>query len=366
MKVPLMKPLLPSTDALIPYLRKIDENRIYSNFGPLNSELQSRLEKWYRVKFKDQVFAVTASSATTALELLIQSLNIEKGSKVLLPALTFVATATAIRRLGFVPVACDVDVQSWLMTPETIKGVSLDDVSAVIPVAPFGIPQDTDEWTEWSLREGIPVVFDSAAAFGGQRISSQISAAFSLHATKALGSAEGGFVLTTDGGKAEYFRRLTNFGLPSISSATGTNGKMSEYHAAIALAALDQWEVTTRIRIGLRNAYSIRLAEVFGSEILCKNLDQAYCPSVYIVRLRSANHREFVERKLWQQGIETRRWYSPLVCSHHALSGVEVHSNLKNAQQVSDRLLGLPFYVDLSEDDVDQVVKRLRDAWYLE
>jgi len=100
MQIPVLKPQLPTVAQLRPYLELIDKNRLYTNFGPLNSQLELRLADEYHSVHRGRARVVTASSGTSALEILIQSLRLKPGTKILVPALTFVATGTAIKRLG--------------------------------------------------------------------------------------------------------------------------------------------------------------------------------------------------------------------------------------------------------------------------
>jgi len=116
MKYPLLVPTMPTAAQLHPYLQKIDDNRWYTNFGPLNSELEARLG--HALQVKEQGLAITSMAECTAgLELALQAHGLPAGARVLTPSLTFVATGTAIVRSGHTPVFADVDPASWILTP---------------------------------------------------------------------------------------------------------------------------------------------------------------------------------------------------------------------------------------------------------
>src|SRR5688572_20188916 len=105
-RIPLLLPSMPSADALLPFLRRIDANRHYTNFGPLCLEFEAWLAQ--RAPARDGGWAVTTmANATLALELALQAFDLAPGARVLLPAITFVASATAVLRRGLVPVIAD-------------------------------------------------------------------------------------------------------------------------------------------------------------------------------------------------------------------------------------------------------------------
>lgn len=354
-RVPLMRPRLPTTPELIPYLDQIDANQLYTNFGPLNDRLQRRVESWCALQRGARCHVVTTSSGTSALEILIQSLNLRPGAKIAVPALTFVATACAVVRMGFEAVVCDVDPNSWLMTPETLSQADLDGVEAVIPVATFGVPQDVSAWSTWAAATGRKVIIDAAAAFGGQFPAHNVPIAFSMHATKPLSSAEGGLIMTCDPEQGETVRRLTNFGLPSIDKGAGTNAKLSEYHAAVGLASLDKWSETVDSR---RRAYEIYRdrAGLMGIELL-PSLQHTYCPSVLIAKFPCGQAKFHFEQKCLRRGVETRRWYTPTLSEHPALAGrVVAASALTHAKRAASQLLGLPFYSEITRAEIQYVL----------
>ena len=115
-------------------------------------------------------------------------------ARVLIPAITFVATAAAVVRAGYEPVLSDVDERTWLLTPEIARrAIAKIPVDAVMPVSTYGCLQDTGAWDDFSRATGVPVVIDAAGAFGNQQAGERSTLVFSLHATKVLSGAEGGF-----------------------------------------------------------------------------------------------------------------------------------------------------------------------------
>lgn len=213
-RLPLLLPSMPSADALLPFLRRIDANRQYTNFGPLCLEFEACLAQ--RLPVRDGGWSVTTmANATLALELALQAMDLAPGARVLLPAITFVASATAVLRRGLVPVIADVDDGAWLLTP-AIATAALDGgiaFDAVMPVATFGAAQDAAAWNDFARRTGLPVLVDAAGAFGNQSPGERIDVVYSFHATKAFGAGEGGAIVSASAARVERARRLANFGI---------------------------------------------------------------------------------------------------------------------------------------------------------
>jgi dTDP-4-amino-4,6-dideoxygalactose transaminase len=131
--IPLLRPLLPRAEALMPFLTRIDESRHYTNFGLLHNEFLQRLLDWQQNLDGASIHGVLTSNATLGLEFSVASLDLPLGSRVAVPALTFPATATAVLRCGHVPVALDVDSDTWLLTPDSLpKDFQSSEIAAVI------------------------------------------------------------------------------------------------------------------------------------------------------------------------------------------------------------------------------------------
>ncbi|RDS81860.1 DegT/DnrJ/EryC1/StrS family aminotransferase [Dyella psychrodurans] len=356
-RIPLLVAQLPDTDALLPYLRQIDTNRWYTNFGPLVTQLEQRFAATFAPALSAPK-AITATSGTAGLELVLGALELPQGSNVLLPALTFVATATAVIRAGYRPLIADVDTSTWLLTPETAREYAAHyPVAAVMPVATFGNPQDVEAWDAFTADTGIPVVIDAAGAFGNQRVGQRSHVVFSLHATKALAAGEGGLVVTYDQELAARVRRLSNFGIDlergSQVFVAGENGKLSEYHAAVAHAALDQWPVVVERRRAVQARYQHLLREHCPDLRLQRRAENGIYP-ILVGRLPRGLRARDLQPELLSRGIETRQWYCPTLDRHPAFAAFAA-GPLPVAHELAERLIGLPFFIDISEAQMQRV-----------
>jgi len=360
----LLVPDMPSREELAPYLARIDQARWYSNFGPLVKELEVRLAQMLAPGSSATV--VTVSNATLGLELALLALKLPPRARVLLPAVTFVASAASIVRAGLEPVLCDVDEASWLLTPEIARRLTKQwNIDAVMPVSTYGCPQDGDAWDRFNAETGLPVVLDAAGAFGNQAIAQRTSAVFSLHATKTLAAGEGGFVVSENGAVPERVRTLTNFGITvpgGLVRSAGTNAKLSEYHAAAALAALDGWPARRARRVELHRRFLAALARHCPEAGLQRRpADGVY--SIMPLLLPQGCNAQVVLEALAGRGIETRRWYCPTIERHPAFSNCPVAGELRVAATLNDRLLAVPYHVFLSDPDIEAVCGELRRSY---
>jgi dTDP-4-amino-4,6-dideoxygalactose transaminase len=369
-KISLLIPDLPSAEYLIPWLQRIDATRWYTNFGPLARELEEALSRQWPVAPtgpKDEISAlrvVALNTGTSALELGIAALDLRPGGEVLLPALTFPATATAVLRNGLRPVFADVAPDTWQLTPTIARAAAARrPLALVMPVAVFGCPLDVEAWDAFVEETGIPVLVDAAAAFGNQNIGHRVHVSFSLHATKPFGIGEGGLFVTGNGALAARVRQLSNYGFHQEQAvAIGTNAKLSEYAAAVGLAQWARWPALQARRRAQWALYRDRVLALPGVTLQA-GYGAAALPAAVVLRLdRPASS---VAANLAQSGIETRRWYCPALHHHAAFSGYPAigpagEAGLPVTELLETHTLGLPWHNFLDEEGMARVVGSLR------
>lgn len=351
-------PDLPPVSALLPYLERIEQNRWYSNFGPLLLEYENRLAGLTGVGTAAGQ-CVTVSSGTAALELGIAALGLPRGSRALLPAFTFPATLLAVLRCGLEPVLCDVCPETWTLTPDiALACPQYRDCKLVLPVAALGNSLPADAWDRFSATSGIPVLIDAAAALGVQQVGRTTNVTFSLHATKPLGIGEGGVFVTSNQILAERVRRMTNFGFDRgvVAYPGGTNGKLSEFAAAVGLAQLDRWPELLNRRVSRWFKYRSALGKLPGVRVQA-GFDQ-HPPAVVSVTLPV--EAAAVAASLAAAGIATRRWYLPPLHHHPAFAAIDrvgPHggTSLPVTEQLARHNLGLPFHTRLSDEDMETI-----------
>lgn len=353
------RPRLPTAEALLPYLRRIDEARWYSNFGPLLTELEERLA----ARLGPDAKVTTVSNATQALTLTLQAMDLRPGGYVVLPAWTFVATAHAVVQAGLKPWFVDVDPATWMLDPASVVALSADlkrDVAAVIPVCAFGAMPDLAHWRSFRDVTGVPVLIDAAAAFDTLS-DARLPAVVSLHATKVLGLGEGGFLATEDAALAHQVRLKTTFGFwgSRDSQVAATNAKLSEHTAAVGLAALDAWP-GDRLRV-LRTSQLLRIALIGRPEVRFQDgWGGDWVTSVCTVALPQGAAPE-VARMLREDGVDTRQWWGG--GCHTSTAFVDCRREpLPVTESLAVSTLGLPFSVDMDAHDIARIAAALDRA----
>lgn len=357
--IPAARPRLPGADAVLPYLRRMDDSRQYSNFGPLLREFEARLA----MRFETVTQVVTCVNATQALTLTLQALGLPKGSLVAMPAYTFVASAHAVIAAGLTPWFLDVDGDDWMLRPETVRNAlatAPGPVSAVMPVAAFGAMPDLDAWKTLRDDTGLAVVLDAAAAFD-QTQDADLPTIVSLHATKVLGIGEGGFLATRDADLAARVRQLTTYGFQGsrISKIAATNAKLSEYACAVGLAALDNWDADRRrflrtarlMRAAMTSLPQVRFQPGWGID---------WVTSVCSVRLPDGA-ADAVEHALEALDIQTRRWWSEGCQTNPAFADCP-RQDLSVTNVLGHSVIGLPFAIDMDDRDISRVAATLATA----
>jgi len=350
-----MRPKLPVSDRIMPYLRRIDEGRIYSNFGPLARSFEARLALRFRVPDEG---VLSVANATLGLMLALIAQHPERGSLCAIPAWTFVATAHAVIQAGLIPYFVDVDPTTWALDPERISDElarAPGKVSAVMPVAPFGQAIDVSLWDDFRTRTGLAVVVDAAAAFDSL-VPGRVPSVVSLHATKVLGVGEGGCIVSSDAELVEDIRARTNFGFWKSREArvSATNAKLSEYHAAVGLAALDELSVTRSEWIRAAECYKdafsgsnrVRLQAGFGT---------SWVASTCILDITDSG-ADRVESALNAANIQSRRWWGRGAHDHQATRHLP-RELLPNTGVLARSTIGVPFYRDLEPSAIQRVAE---------
>lgn len=344
--IPVMRPLLPQISDVIEVLARMDKQRVYSNSGPLVRQLESTVAKMCGVASH---LVVATANATVALEGACQLASVNRFS---VPAFTFPASALAVLRSGKDLVFSDVSVEDWqiVVTPRPEVGV--------VRVMPFGAPPDLGR----DLGTGYLVV-DAAASLGAQPIDlSEIRpgqcVVFSLHATKVLGSGEGGIIVFGDPDEASRFRAWINFGFwgSRDSQMPATNGKMSEIAAAYALTVLahaerefDSWrEVNSR-------------AAAISADLGITSLVSKYqgVSPYWIVELQDEMAAAALEQHMTSSGVETRRWWGRGCHQMPAFQSLIGRKAFPGTDLVSGRILGLPMFRDMTSSDFERISRGL-------
>lgn len=365
--IPVLRPALPRAEQILPYLRIIDETRIYSNHGTLNAALERRLAEQLQLPAECLVCASSGTAALVGAILAAAGRGTAQRPLALMPAFTFVATALAAEQCGYRVYLADIDPDTWMLDPERLLAdPRLAKAGLVIPVAPFGRPVPQAAWRRFEIATGIPVVIDGAASFVGlaadpARFLGDIPVAISFHATKAFSTGEGGGVATRASGLARRAAQALNFGVDTVRDCAmpSTNGKLSEYHAAVGLAELDGWPAKFASWQRVAELYRDRLHEIGMAERFHGAPEVG--PNYALFQCRDLGEAEIITASLQRNRIDYRRWYGLGVHKHTYYRDLEC-GRLAVCEDVAGRLIGLPVAPDLADPDIARIVRAVAAA----
>jgi dTDP-4-amino-4,6-dideoxygalactose transaminase len=209
-------------------------------------------------RYQDATYAVAVTNGTTALECAYKAAGVEAGDEVIVPAVTFVATATAVLQVGAVPIFVDVDPRTYTVDPQAVEAAITERTRCIAPVDYGGMPSDYDSLIAIGKKHGIPIVADCAHAHGSQWKGKGVGGltelgTFSFQAFKTLTTGEGGMVLSNDEELAEraysYHHIGRIKGRPFYEHhVPASNLRMTEWQGAIGLAQMGRFPEQTEIR----------------------------------------------------------------------------------------------------------------------
>jgi dTDP-3-amino-3,4,6-trideoxy-alpha-D-glucose transaminase len=307
---------------------------------------------------------VGVANGTDALMIALLALGVRSGDEVVVPAVSFFATAEAVAALGARPVFADVEDDLWCVSAASVERVLTRRSRAIVPVHLFGNPAPMREILDLAEARGIPVLEDAAQAAGAQLCGGKAgthghAAAFSFYPGKNLGGVgDGGAVVTDDPEIAALARRLRNHGSADRRTHTevGYNSRLDEIQAAalrVHLRHLDRWTAARRDAVSQYEAKGL-------GELVGMPLQTAEAESCYHLFVVTTPERDQLQRDLAEAGIETRVYYTPVLPEQPALRAYGPQAPTPAAESYAGTALALPIGPSLSERQIRHVVATAR------
>lgn len=334
------------------FLKRVEElldNEIHTNDGPFVRQLEELAKETLAVKH-----CIATSNATVALELVLQSLD--TAGQVIVPSFTFVATAHAIIRSNLTPVFCDVDDRG-LIDCDHVEQLINGSTACIMPVNVYGNVCDVDRLQHLSEKHGIPLIYDSAHALGVKKSGTAVgnfgnAEVFSLHATKFISGFEGGLITTASSELAQKLKEARNFGFVGYDAveSVGTNAKLSEIHAAMALTNLENLQKIVDHNRLIFRTYQERLSPPL--RLICpSNMEQSTYQ--YVPVICPANLRNHMIAELFAKNIFARRYFYPGV--HRMDSYKHLGVQLPQTEELSESVICLPAGLSISVTDAASI-----------
>jgi dTDP-4-amino-4,6-dideoxygalactose transaminase len=322
--------------------------------GETVRELENRFARLIGVKH-----AIAVSSGTAALQLALQAHDIGPGDEVITSPFSFIATANTIISVGAVPVFADVDGDTFNLDPARVEELIGPRTKALLPVHLYGLPCDMDRLVAIAREHHLAIIEDSAQAVGarfdGRAVGSFGTGTFSLYATKNLISAEGGIITTDDDVVADRIRLYRNHGMRERYSyeGLGLNFRMTDVHAAIAVAQFDRLEEFTLTRQANAKRLTAGITTVKTPTV---KADRDHVWHQYTVRVGDRD-RDACVRQLNEAGVGTGIFYPHALSDiPHVRAASKGPINLPIAESMAKDVISLPVHPLLSDGDLSQIV----------
>jgi dTDP-4-amino-4,6-dideoxygalactose transaminase len=337
--------------------------------GTLTNGTQVRRLEAQAAEYLGVRHCIAVSSCTAGLMLVLRTLDLS--GDVVVPSFTFAATVHAAAWNGLRPVFADIERESLTLSPAAAARATGVRTSAIVATHTYGTPCDTQSLEEIARLSGIRLIFDAAHAFGsihgGRHVGGFGDAeVFSLSPTKVMVAAEGGIIATNDELLAERCRIGRDYGNPGDYDClfVGLNARMSELHAVLALASFEGLDERIERRKALASLYAERLGKIPGITFpRLRDGDRSTYKDLTIVVDPDGFglHANGLARELGALGIDTRRYYAPPVHRMRAYRGSGPSDpRLSVTDSVSERVLSLPMWSEMANEDVVRVADGVR------
>lgn len=321
-------------------------------------------------------YGVALSSGTAGLHLGLAALGIGEGDEVILPSFTFIAAANAVLYQRARPEFVDIDPRTLNLTSESVARAITPRTRAIIAVHTFGCPVDLDPILDLAARHGVKVIEDACEALGAEYRGRKAGGlgdfgVFGFYPNKPITTGEGGMVVTRDRQLADTIRALRNQGRRPADgwldhSLLGYNYRLSEINCAMGCSQMKRIDAILARRENRAACYREHLRDV--PELTLPVFEIAagrVCWFVFVVRLAARftrEDRDGILAFMASRGIGCARYFAPIHQQPLYSASVGRESDLTVTEQVAPRTLALPFFNRLTEGEIAEVCRTLREA----
>jgi dTDP-4-amino-4,6-dideoxyglucose len=356
------RPNIGDREALFARLNAALDRAWLSNGGPLADEFERRVAEIAGTRF-----CVATCNATAGLQLALRAAGVT--GEVIVPSMTFAATAHAVSWIGLTPVFCDVDPVTGQIDPVHAASLIGPETGAILAVHVWGRAAPVRELEDLAGRHGLKLFFDAAHAFACTSEGRPVGGGgdgevFSFHSTKFVNSFEGGALVTDDAELAERARRMRNFGIASAENVeyVGLNAKLNEAAAAMGLTSLDSMDRFVTHNRENYAAYREGLAGLPGVDVLC--FDERERNNYQYVIVTVDEHAAGIDRDallgiLAAENVFGRAYFSP---GCHQMRPYDSGARLPHTERLASRVIALPTGIGVLPGDAAVIAGIIRLA----
>ena len=332
--------------------------------GPKVKKLEEGLSSYIGVKH-----AIAVNSGTAALDVALKAIDVQPGDEVIIPAMTYIATANAVLYQHAKPVLADIDPRTYTIDPEDVLRRITSRTKCIMPIDYGGQGADYDALMTIADGHNIHLVVDGAASLGGEYKGKKLCsfgeiATTSFHAAKVMASIEGGMVFTNDEELDRRSRIIRNQGEDPqkkyYHTLLGHNYRMTDLHAAIGLAQFRRLSSMLNKRERLAEYYSKNLQDCTSAiklpYVVPHNKHAWFLYPILV------NNCDEVEMYLRSKGIDTRRSWPLPIHKQPIYRDILGNASYPIAEEISQRILNLPMYYAMTQEEQDYVIEHLKHA----
>lgn len=360
MFIPVYKPELKGNE--LRYVTNCIRSEWISSIGKYVIEFEKRFAGYCNTKY-----AVSTCNGTASLHLALAALGIGKGDEVIIPSLTFVATANSVMYTGAKPVFVDIDKETWCIDPTKIEEKITKNSKAIIPVHLYGHPCDIDTILSIARKYNLWVIEDCAEAHGALYKEKKVGGfgdigCFSFYGNKIITTGEGGMVTTNNKRLYEKLLYLKDHAMSKkkryYHPTIGFNYRLTSLQSAIGLAQLEKIDEFINKKRRIADWYNRRFSGIPGIKTppekpWAKNVYWMY--SILIGKNSGISRDKFMKR-LSKKGIDTRPFFYPV----HKLPPYRSNLSLPNTEKISKQGINLPSFPALKENEIDYICRNIK------
>lgn len=364
-KILVTRSSMPPIEEYIEKIKPLWDSHWITNMGKLHTQLEKEL-----IRYLDVPFLSLMVNGHMALELAIAAMHFQAGSEIITTPFTFISTTHAIVRNGLNPIFCDIKSDDFTIDEDKIEDLITEKTVAIVPVHVYGQVCNVEKIKFIAEKYNLKVIYDASHAFGVKYKDKGIgnfgnASTFSFHATKVYNTIEGGAVCFENPELYTTLYNLKNFGIRSeeIVAEVGVNAKMNEFSAAMGLCNLKYIDREIAKRKHIVKIYRELLENVKGIKMLKeqKDVDSNYSYFPILIEAEEyGKNRDDLYNVLKENNIYSRKYFYPLTSDQACFRNFYRNANIKNAREISSKILVLPLYADLDSVDVEKICDIIR------
>ena len=339
-----------------------------SSQGPYIPRFEDQFAEYHETKF-----GVATSNGTTALHLALEALDVKKGDEVILPALTFVATANVVRYCNAKPVFVDINPNYWGIDSNSVEEKITPNTKVIIPVHLYGHPCDMDPLVDLAEDNSIYILEDAAEAHGAEYKSRKIGSigdisAFSFYGNKIITTGEGGMCISNNEDLIEKMRIIRDHGMDPKKkywhSRIGYNYRMTNIQAAIGVAQLQKLDQFIEKKRQIATWYTQNLIELANQEFISHQIEEKWAKSVFwmfsiLINPKFGKTRDQIINFLKDGNIDSRPFFYPIP-HMPPYASLRSSEGITHSESISEKGLNLPSSTNIKKESIEMICEKLQ------